>query len=157
MKPYNKQLLQFFNLLIISILLYSCKASAGEFFYNDRTEKTTNEKIAEVEYFKDIPKEYQKTDKDILLLFNGAAFKGKTVIINNKDSISFKSVSESGCYGVTYKKVDKLEKKIRLSVDGKKNIVIPFIKSYDYIEIGNAKKDKWGVSYSKILPSYFCM
>ncbi|MEJ5051782.1 hypothetical protein WH221_18270 [Chryseobacterium culicis] len=156
MKLHNNKYFLFFYLIIL-VLLYSCKNLSVEYYYDDRTEKTSNEKVAEDEYFKDIPKEYQKTDNDILLLFNGAAFKGKTIIINNKDSINFKSVSESGCYGVTYKKVNKSVKKIRLSIDGKKDIIIPFINGYDYIDIGDAKKDKWGVGYSKILPSYFCM
>lgn len=157
MKLLNKAYLIVF-LSIIVLFNYSCKSNSGEFYYDNRIKKTEYEKIAEESYFTDIPKEYQKTDKDILVIFRGSAFKGKTIVIDNKDSISFKhEAGDSGCYGVTFRKINKSAKKIKLSIEGKKDIVIPFIEKYDYIDIGDATKSKWGVGYSKILPSFFCM
>ncbi|KFF11699.1 hypothetical protein IW15_15960 [Chryseobacterium soli] len=155
--PNNFFLKLFFSFIVVQFL-YCCKSTAAKFYYDDRTEKTEYEEMAEESYFADIPKEYQKTDKDILIIFSGSAFKGKTIIINNRDSLSFKSeAGESGCYGVRFKNVNKSLKKIKLSVEGKKDIVIPFIEKYDYIDIGDATKSKWGIGYSKILPSFFCM
>ncbi len=157
MKLLNKLLIIIFlNIVVFSA--YNCKSVTAEFYYNDRIEKTNYEKDAEKMYFEEVPKEYQKTDKDILIIFSGAAFKGKTIIINNKDSIHFDLKPESPeCYGVIMRKVPKSVKKIKLSVEGKKDIVVPFIDKYDYIDIGDATKSRWGVGYSKILPSFFCM
>jgi hypothetical protein len=159
MKLLNKQHFFFFSLLFTTLLLYSCKNRAGKFYYNDRTEKTEYEKQAAEMYLNDVPKEYQKTDKDVLVIFNGGAFKGKTIIINNKDSISFDVKPESaGCYGVILRKIPKSEKKIRLSIQGKRDIVIPILEKYDYIDVGDTfDKTKWGVGYSKILLGFFCM
>jgi uncharacterized membrane protein len=115
--------------------------------------------MAESIYLNDVPKEYQKTDKDVLLLFNGEAFKGKTIVVNDKDSLSFKSQpGASGCYGVRFKKISKSTKKIKLSVKGRKDITISILEKYEYIDIGDDyDKNKWGVVYNKILPSFFCM
>ncbi|KPH14106.1 hypothetical protein [Chryseobacterium sp. ERMR1:04] len=158
MKLANKHCLELFFSFVILLFLYNCRSSSAKFYYDDRIVKTDYEKKAEEIYLNDIPKEYQKTDKDVLLIFSGSAFKGKTIVINNRDSISFKSeAGESGCYGTTFRKINKSENKIKLSVEGKKDIIIPFIQKYDYIDVGDATKAKWGVGYSKILPSYFCM
>ncbi|KPH14110.1 hypothetical protein [Chryseobacterium sp. ERMR1:04] len=159
MKLANKRFLHFFSFLTVFLFLYNCKSTVGEFYYNDRTEKTEYEKMDEETYLNDVPKQYQKTDKDILVIFNGEAFKGKKIVINNKDSITFKiEPGSSGCYGATSRKINKSLKKIKLSVEGKKDIIIPFIEKYDYIEIGDAyDKTKWGIQYNKIFPSYSCM
>lgn len=159
MKLPNSFILKLFFSFIIVHFLYCCKSTAAKFYYDDRTEKTEYEKQAAEMYLNDVPKEYQKTDKDVLVIFSGGAFKGKTIIINNKDSISFDVKPESaGCYGVTLRKIPKSEKKIRLSIEGKKDIVIPILEKYDYIDVGDTfDKTKWGVGYSKILLSFFCM
>lgn len=158
MKLLNRLLIIIFlNIVVFSA--YNCKSVTAEFYYNDRIEKTNYEKDAEKMYFEEVPKEYQKTDKDILIIFSGAAFKGKTIIVNNKDSIYFDLKPESsGCYGVIMRKVPKSVKKIKLSVDGRKNTVIPVIENYEYIVVGNAYSEKkWGIRYNKILPSFSCM
>ncbi|KPH14109.1 hypothetical protein [Chryseobacterium sp. ERMR1:04] len=158
MKLHNKKFLHFFSFLIVYLALYSCKSTAVEFYYNDKTEKTQYEKMAEESYFSTVPKGQQKTDKDVLVIFNGSAFNGKTIIINKKDSLLFDLPPDPpGCYGILFKKIPKSTKKIRLSVEGKKDVFIPIISKYDYIDIGDATKTKWGVNYSKNFPSYFCM
>ncbi|KFF10113.1 hypothetical protein IW15_21485 [Chryseobacterium soli] len=159
MKLLNRKFFElFFSFIIILFLYNSCKSAASEFYYNDRVEKTEYEKMAEESYFTNIPKEQQKTDKDVLVIFSGSAFKGKTVIINKKDSLSFNLPPDpTGCYGILFKKIPKSTKKIRVSVEGKKDIFIPIIDKSDYIDIGDAKQNKWGVGYSKNFPSYFCM
>ncbi|UKB86108.1 hypothetical protein LF887_10925 [Chryseobacterium sp. MEBOG06] len=158
MKPSNRHKLFLLNLLILCLILYNCKSTVREFYYDNRIEKTDHEKIAEELYFNNVPKEQQKTDKDVLLVFSGSAFKGKTIIINKKDRLSFDlNPDHTGCYGILFKKVPKSLKKINISVEGKENIIFPISDKYDYIYIGDVAKSKRGITYSHNFPSYFCM
>ncbi len=98
------------------IITQNCK-TALEITYNSNKEKSKYEKLSEEIYLNNVPEEQQKTDKEVLLIFNGLAFKGKTLFINKNDSLVFTSLpDQSGCYGILFKKIGKTEKNIKLSV-----------------------------------------
>jgi len=139
------------------IITQNCK-TALEITYNSNKEKSKYEKLSEEIYLNNVPEEQQKTDKEVLLIFNGLAFKGKTLFINKNDSLVFTSLpDQSGCYGILFKKIGKTEKNIKLSVSGKKDVIIPIDLAYDYMEIGDSyDKNKWGVVYRKIFPNFSC-
>jgi hypothetical protein len=85
---------------------------------------------------------------NIILTFYGTAFKGKTLIVNKKDTIRFDS-AEKDCYGVKVKNVPKSSKKIIIETKGRKPARIPIKKGYDYIyiDIVNEQSKDWGVVY----------
>ncbi len=119
--------------------------------YNDLTIK------AEEEYYKRIPDSIVRKNDEVLIVFNGEAFKNNTVILNTIDTLQFIPKKGDNCMGMYLKAVKKSIKKITLSSDKKQSIVFKIKNNYDYIAVNGDFDNKWAITYSKFFPSITCM
>ena len=145
-----------FFFIITFLFLQGCVSTKNiDFYFQEINEASKDDIVAEKAYYKSTSQNRVRKKDEVLIVFNGEAFKKSYVVLNKSDTIHFKESSNNcmGAYLVTQK---KSAGRIHLSTPQKESIVFKIKKDYNYIKVNGSSENRWAIVYSKYFPLIVC-
>lgn len=154
-----KKIIKIFSTFFI-LLFYNCATNKNvKIFYEVMSNQTNKNLKYEKWYYENTPEEYFRNDDEILLFFNGQAFKGTKIIVDKKDTLVFEIPTEPlQCLGFKMYKVNKNKKHILIETsEHNKKLKLTIEKKYRYVTIGKSFEKPWGITYYPFFPNIACI